>query len=315
MGDALNPDAAANRARVLAGIVGDRVPGFSFTGHFLALEWPQFGDDSVTTRLPLGPHCREPDGRVSLIALMVALDTGLATAPRLKIPAGVRVASARIEMQFSGHIARDDVLVDAHYRGSALGAALPQLQSGATMRSGGAVIGHASGAFVQTPPPAGAVMAPLPWQARVRVAASPVAVGELTAREKAVLAACETALVDDASGLAFSRRFWCAPAVPTDAGVWSRIKVGPHMANRVGHVQGGILMGIAAETAHAAVPAHAILTSLSAWFISPGRSAELHCRSTVIHAGRSLAVVRTEITGAQGERILAAMSQHAAGAP
>ncbi len=130
-----------------------------------------------------------------------------------------------------------------------------------------------------------------------------------------MLAACDAALADDGSGLAFSQRFWSAPAAAGADGMFCRIKVGPHMANRVGHVQGGILMGIAAETAQAAVPAHATLTSVSAWFISPGRSAELHCRSTIIHAGRSLAVVRTDITGAQGERILAAMSQHAASAP
>ena len=308
----MHPDAAAIRARVLAGIAGDRVPGFSFTGHFLALEWPRFGDDSVTTRLPLGPHCREPDGRVSLIAMMVALDTGLATAPRLKISPGVRVATACIEAQFTGHIARGDVLVDAHYRGGTQGAALPQLLSGAILRSGGAVICHASGAFVQVAPPAGAVMAPLPWQARMRESPSD---DRLDAREQAVLAACDAALADDGAGVAFSRRFWSAPAEPGDDGAVCRIKVGPHMANRVGHVQGGILMGIAAETAQAAVPAHATLSSLSAWFISPGRSTELHCRSTVIHAGRSLAVVRTEITGAQGERILAGMSQHAASAP
>ena len=315
MGNFMNPDAAAIRARVLAGIAGARVPGFSFTGHFLALDWPKFGDDSVTTRLPLGPHCREPDGRVSLIALMVALDTGLATAPRLKIAPGVRVASARIEVQFTGHIARDDVLVDAHFRGGTLGAALPQLLSGAILRSGGAVICHASGAFVQVAPPAGAVMAPLPWQARNREAARLPSIDGLDAREQAVLMACDTSLADDSSDRAFSRRFWSAPAEPGDDGMCCRIKVGPHMANRVGHVQGGILMGIAAETAQAAVPAHATLASLSAWFISPGKSTELHCRSTVIHAGRSLAVVRTEITGAQGERILAAMSQHAASSP
>ncbi len=88
--------------------------------------------------------------------------------------------------------------------------------------------------------------------------------------------------------------------------------MGPHLANRVGHVQGGILTGMAAETGRCAVPNHPVLSNLSAWFTGPGAGGVLLARSTVVHAGRSLAVVRTEITGAGGARVLEATSAHSA---
>ena len=56
----------------------------------------------------------------------------------------------------------------------------------------------------------------------------------------------------------------------------------------------------------------ALLANLSAWFTGPGRGGNLIARSRVVHAGRSLAVVRTEITAEDGSRVLEATSAHAA---
>ena len=53
-----------------------------------------------------------------------------------------------------------------------------------------------------------------------------------------------------------------------------------------------VLLGLVAETARAAVPRHGVFSSLSAWFISPGRGAALECRARIVHQGRSFAVVR-----------------------
>ena len=55
-----------------------------------------------------------------------------------------------------------------------------------------------------------------------------------------------------------------------------------------------------------------MLDHLSAFFITPGRGAALTIRSHLLHAGRTLAVVRTEIRNAGGERVLEAISNHAA---
>ena len=130
----------------------------------------------------------------------------------------------------------------------------------------------------------------------------------------AVYAACEAALAQNAADPRFSflQYFWGLLPEATAEGAQCVVRIGPQLANRVGHVQGGILMGVAAETAKRAVPSHPVLSNISAWFTGPGRGGDLLARSWAVHTGRSLAVVRTEITGPDGARVLEATSAHAA---
>lgn len=88
--------------------------------------------------------------------------------------------------------------------------------------------------------------------------------------------------------------------------------IGSHIGNRVGHVQGGILLGLAATNACTAAPVSMMLSNVSAWYISSGRGDKLRIRSCMMHTGRTTAVVRTEIKTVNGERVLEAVSQHVA---
>ena len=86
--------------------------------------------------------------------------------------------------------------------------------------------------------------------------------------------------------------------VATADGARYTVKIGPHHGNRVGHVQGGLLLGLAASGARAAAPRHPVLSAIAAWYISPGQGRALRIRSRRVHEGRSFAVVRTEIVRA-----------------
>ena len=55
-----------------------------------------------------------------------------------------------------------------------------------------------------------------------------------------------------------------------------------------------------------------LLSNASAWYIGPGRGRALSVKSRVVHAGRTIAVVRTEIKTAAGERVLEVVSHHVA---
>ena len=136
--------------------------------------------------------------------------------------------------------------------------------------------------------------------------------GTLEPHERAILKACDDALARASPHAAFVQHFWGALPRRTAYGASSRIAIGPHLSNRVGHVQGGILFGIAANTARAAVPEGMMLSNASAWYISPGRGKTLSVRSRVVHAGRSMAVMRTEIKTGAGERVLEAVTHHVA---
>ncbi len=334
----LMDNAAQIRHAILSALARDRTPGWSFTGHFQAVAWPRIDADSMTVTMPLGPQCTDAQGNVELAALLVLLDAALASPTRIALPHGSRLATTQISAHFHGLPVRDDVSVESTFDGATQAGALRQLLSSATVMSRGRKIISGSGAFVQLPPPSNiGEMAPLPWQRKGFVEQPALTPDQLDACERAILAACDAALaMEDAvehaaehatehavehttpaaspssSPSSFLKRFWGIAPTASKTGAECHLKVGPQLANRVGHVQGGILIGAAAETARMAVPDHPVLSNIAAWFVAPGRGDALLVSSRIIHAGRSLAVVRTEITGTDGKRVLEVTSAHAA---
>jgi acyl-coenzyme A thioesterase PaaI-like protein len=147
------------------------------------------------------------------------------------------------------------------------------------------------------------------------VQAPPVAlvgVGELEPREHVILKACDAALRKASPQASFIQHFLGGqPYRHTAHGASKRVPISPQIANRVGHVHGGILFGLAAVNACAAAPPTMILSNISTFFIAPGRGSALSIRSRLLHAGHTIAVVRTEIRNAGGERVLEAISNHA----
>ncbi|MBL8379578.1 MAG: PaaI family thioesterase [Burkholderiales bacterium] len=260
--------------------------------------------------IPYGAHCDDGRGRMELTAALMTLDAALGTATRLFIRPGERIATAQLYAQFTGAPLEGDFEVKSRFAGQTQGDAVGQLLSSATATMDGQTVCHGNAAFVRLPPPPGTrSLAPLPWQSTGRTDAPVLMPADLDEREARILARCETVLNDGAAN--FLRRFWDITPAADDDGATCRVAPGPHMANRVGHVQGGILLGLAAHTAMAAAPRHTVLSNLSAWFISPGRGAHLTCRSAPLHAGRSFAVVKSEIVGEDGARVLEMVTAHA----
>ena len=114
-----------------------------------------------------------------------------------------------------------------------------------------------------------------------------------------------------ADGGPFIRHFWGYAPHRTADGARCTMRNTPQIGNRVGHVQGGIVMGLAAATAEAALPSTWALAGISAWYISPGEGRVIKARARVLHHGRLTAVVRTEITGKNNRRVLEVVTTHA----
>ncbi|MBL8382138.1 MAG: PaaI family thioesterase [Burkholderiales bacterium] len=306
--------AATIRARVLAAIAADRAPGFSFTGHLLDTTWPHIGRDDVRVRIPFGAHCDDGSGAMEITALLMTLDAALGTATRLFIVPGERIATAQLYAQFTGAPLTGDLEVATAFTGMTQGDAVGQMLSRGTASMNGVPVCHGNASFVRLPPPPGArALAPLPWQSAEQSAAAPDP-AQLDAREAQILAHCDAVLAGAWQERGFLRSFWGIDPAPHADGAVGRAALGPHMANRVGHVQGGILLGLAVHAAKAAAPRHPVLSNLSAWFISPGRGPFLEARATPLHSGRSFAVVKTEVTGEGGVRVLEAVTAHASAA-
>jgi acyl-coenzyme A thioesterase PaaI-like protein len=307
-----HPDTAAIRAQLLRGIAGNRTPGLHFAGYFLDLALPRFDGDRVELDLPHAPHTTGADGQFDLTALCMLADTALATATRSQVANGARLATLHLQMQFTGLPATSAVRAIAQPLGACSDTAVPQLLATATIATATGTLCHTTAEFAALAPPPGVALAPLPWQLATPPAIAALTAKDLAADERPIYKAGQAALKKASAQPAFIQHFWGGLPLRTQDGARTRFAVGAHLGNRVGHVQGGISVGIAARTACVAAPAHMLLSNIAAWYISPGRGKALTVRSRVVHAGKTIAVVRTEVKTDTGARVLEVVTHHVA---
>jgi acyl-coenzyme A thioesterase PaaI-like protein len=300
------------RRQALLALAANRTPGYHYPGYLLGCHWPRIGERDLDAVLPDSPQGRNMDGAANLASFCILLDVALATAARLEVERGARQATVHLHAQFTGVPLRGELRAHASLDGYTTGSPARQTMVRGTVYAGGAPVCHASGTFIQLPPPPGVTLAPLPWQQDEAAAPAVLRPDELKLDEKAILKACDYSLRRADNQRAFIEHFWGALPLQTAAGSRCTVKLGPQHANRVGHVQGGLLLGLAAITARAAAPKHAQLSGISAWYISPGQGRALKITSERFHDGRSFAAVRTEIRNADGSRVLEVVSHHAA---
>ncbi len=304
------PGLAPELRQVLRGIAASRVPGFNFPGNFLEVTFDRAGPRASALSLVPGPHCSDAGGNLDPSALCVFADIAIGTSIRAAVGRGARMATVQMNLQFPATLGRGRL--DARATRDALvpGTGGRQQMSRLEIRQGGRLVCTGSATFMvlagdeATPPH------PMPRRSAWR---------RVPALSPAGLVDGETAIFDRARKVLerggdapFVARFFGFEPRRTPAGAACRIPVGRHIGNRVGNAQGGILFGLAAATARAAAPEGWTLVGASAWFTSPGTGDLLLARSRVIHAGRSTAVVRTEIRDRHRRLVLDAMSSHAA---
>ncbi len=300
------------RERVLRAIFCNRIAGLHFPGHFLEIKWQKVARGTARAALEIGPHCTDANGTLNIVALGILADNMLAAVARTGAAPGARLGTIHLQLQFTGATAAGDINATSYLLGRTEGATLQQSLSSSIIHANGKPICHASGAHALLDAPPGVTLAPLPWERTEPAPILSVDVDKLDPHERAILRACDAALAKASSHASFIQRFWGGMPRCSARGANNRVTIGPHIANRVGHVQGGILIGLAAANACVAAPAAMMLSNVSAWYISPGRGTALKVRSHVLHAGRTITVVRTEIKTAVGERVLEAVSNHVA---
>ncbi len=301
----------AIRAQVLRAIAANRTPGYHFPGHLLDVHWPAIARARARLALPVAPHVLDVNGNVDFAALAVFADTALGTAARLRDAHHERQATIELSLQLTGVAPAGDITASAMSRDPTPTADDHYALTEARLEAGGRPVAYAFGTFTRLHPPRGVVLAPLPWQREQASVRHAVDEGELDGREREVLERCDAALARAGGGESFIRCLWGGELVNADAAPTRRLVMGPHATNRVGHVQGGVLVAFAVTNATDAVPARMRLSSVCAWFVGPGVTS-LVARSTVAHAGRMTTLVRTDVGGSDGTPVLHAVTQHVA---
>jgi acyl-coenzyme A thioesterase PaaI-like protein len=295
--------------RIERALLTCRVAKLAFPGAFMEIAGRPTGKDSVVVALRDDPVLRDGRGELNICALAALLDAPLGTASDMQTGPRIRPATAHIELQLTGAATQGDVAVEARFVGFSEQSRVRQSLVRADIRAGGNLVGHATGTCVLLDLPPDQPRLPWPWLPEDFSFESLQGLA-LDAAEAEGLAAGVAADSAATAEQPFIDHFWCGIPQARQGGASHRIPVARHLANRGGHVQGGLLLGMAMRVAHAATPVDMRLSNISAYFISPGLGPVLDVESTVIQQGRSLAVVRTSIRAASGKLVLEASSQH-----
>ncbi|APV48232.1 hypothetical protein BWI17_00180 [Betaproteobacteria bacterium GR16-43] len=293
--------------RVLRAIAMARIPGFHFSGHFLDVAFGNVAPEGAHVSMEIGPHLVGTNGSAHPGAIAFLADIALSASIRSTIDESVRLATVHLHLQLTGAPAIGRLDAIGEFQGNFVEAAARHGLSRTTLTCNGKKVAIGTGAFMMLEPPPGVTMHPVRQE---RSHAPPLKLKDLTPHERAILRAADKAEAQADSHASFIERFWGYEAKRTATGATCAMRNGGQVGNRVGHVQGGILIGLAAATANASLPETWRLSAINTSFVSPGEGSVLRARSKVVHHGRKTAVVHTEVTGVSRRRVLDVVSTH-----
>ncbi|ANN76476.1 hypothetical protein BAU07_04520 [Bordetella flabilis] len=301
--------------RVLRAIERGRAHGFHFPGNFLGISFDRVTVEHSVVSLRAQDLATSRDGTIDPTALGVFADLALAASVRAALPSDTRLATVNMQLQLTCAPCLGPLQADSSFHGYVQGAAGRQAISRVTVRSGAHELALGTATFMVLDLPPGT---PIPFLAPMEAEADDLPLldpgADLRADERAIFERAATALRDSPADGDFCRHFWGYRARAHDSGATGTLANGPHIGNRVGHVQGGVLLGYAEATARAALPQGWVLTSITATYVSPGEGAELMAEARLVHRGRATAVVGVQLGTATGRRVLEVLTTYSLGA-
>ena len=295
---------------MLRGIALNRESGFHFPGNSFDISFDRIARDASHLSLDPGPWCNGADGRVDLGALALLADLALAACMRAHLGRATRLATVSMNLQFTGAPRGGRLRATGRFQGFFRHGAGRLGMSRVSVEGKAGLLCYGGGTFMALAPPHSVTLHPVPLRTRASPEPRPLAQEDLGAKEQDILRRADAALL---RGGAFIERFWGSRPRRTKSGAECALPNGPHIGNRVGHAQGGIVLALAAATAGAALPAHWRISGISAWYTSPGEGPVLRSSSRLVHHGRLTAVVRTRIAGRNRRRVLEVVTTHCAG--
>ncbi len=291
------------RQRVLRAIGLNRTPGYHFPGNFIDLSFDRVASEGSRVSY-------EADAQMAgdIGSLAVAADFALGTAVRADLDPATRLATVSMTLELAAAPRAGLVTLASRCHGF-VGEGDGRIgRTRVLLEDAGGEFGYGSGAFMVLPPPPGVALHPVPHRRRGDPEPPVLEARDLAPDELLILRRAEEALEQQKNP--FLRHFWGFLPETGPGGATCVMPNGPHVGNRVGYVQGGILLGLAAATATAALPETWMLGSVAAAFISPGQGPALKAQAGIVHQGQRMSVIRTEITRSDGRRVLEAMSTH-----
>jgi len=297
------------RDQVLRAIAHNREPGLHFAGNFLGISWDRVEASETQLSLDVGPHIADADGQLNVGALAMMVDFALANCMRAILEPHQRLATVSLTMELTDAPRTGRLHSTSHFRGFIREGRGRIGKSDVLVLSQNRILCIGSGAFMALDPPSDVKLHPVPHRRRDSPPVPLPSPDELAPGEKEILQKTEDALKNPQPS--FIERFWGYLPRRGSKGASCKAPNGPHIGNRVGHAQGGVLLGLAASTAACALPPGWRLSGVSGWFLRPGQGAALTARSSVVHQGRLTALARTVVRDPERRPVIEVMSTHA----
>lgn len=279
--------------RALVAVGRTRALGLHFYGHFIGISGERPSDGRAQLRLD-GEVPTVGAEAVSPVALATVADLALGAAVRTRMKPGVRLGTVTLSVHHppGAVVGPLDAAATVHQVADGHGTAH------CSILAAGDTVAQAQGWFAALPPPPGAELPALPWEHAEQLAIGVPSPAELDdAEARAVAAARDAGARARARGTAVSQEMlafaWRDAAEGRAAGT---LPIGPELANRVGHIQGGALYGAALLAAAEAlgVPG-ATLADGHYQFLRPADGATLGAEAEVVRRGRSVAFVHARL--------------------
>ena len=298
------------RTHVLRSLALNRAAGYHFTGNFLNLSHDCVSAENARTSMHVGPHCAEENGNLNYGAVAVFADLSVAANVRAGHDLATRLATVSMNMNFTGAPITGRIKASTCLQGYLVNSAGRQGAGEFTLSANGQRICFGNATFMVLAPPEGMTLYARQLRREQDAEVAPLLENDLVGDEHTILRCAADAIAARETG-AFIHGFWNISTQQLPNGAAGELKNGPQVSNRVGHVQGGITMGLGIATAEVALSAKWMLSAVSAWFISPCEGQFIKTRSKIIHQGRLTSVVRTQITGQGRRRVMEMVTTHA----
>ncbi|WNV74162.1 acyl-CoA thioesterase domain-containing protein [Geodermatophilus sp. DSM 44513] len=300
----MSAPADAVRRRALEAVARTRAVGPHFFGNAVGIDGRGAVDGVARLHLDVEPGAA-PGSRVSPTALATLADLTMSAAIRARLGPQNRLGTVTLAVQ---HL-EPEPTGPVHSEAVAARVELDEERGFARCElrdPAGTLVAAVEGWFTAMPMPPGRRLGPVPWELPEGTPVPPVAEADLEPAERAAVDACTaageraaaagTSVVDELLAMTWTE--------PPDGGVRGELAVGPEHANRGGHVQGGVLYGVAVLAARRAVGDGLHLADGHLQFLRPAHADTLAVQARPLREGRRTAFAEVRLTAA-GELVAA----------
>lgn len=298
--------------KALRAIALNRTPGYSFCGNFFDFSYDSADQDHSIVHVKPEAQSVGSSGQIHTVVQAILADMGLATCLRYNIGDRHRTATVSLSLQFTGVVPNGDLVATSYSQAHLQGVQGRQGISQTRLTCGDELVAIGSAAFMILPMPEGTILPPVPWVSQKPPANPPLDLQSLNEKEEWILHRVRQSVAEcEKSGENFLSHFLTLAPQLVEGGSVCEVENGPHIGNRVGHVQGGIILAIGMVCASAALGDGWLLSGVTATYISPGEGDMIRAQAVVVHQGRMTAVVKTSVRSGSGKVALEVLSTHA----